>query len=127
MGVDSDTERMACASALTSMWEEEPRSGRWSRAEHEEFLRCLAIYGREWKKVSQRITSRTAAQIRSHAQKYFKKIQSTDVQQPRAPKQRPTRDEALATLDDVLDALRAKKRRRVTDGELIALEMLCSR
>lgn len=123
--MESDQERMACASALTSMWEEEPRSGRWSRAEHEEFLRCLAIYGREWKKVSQRITSRTAAQIRSHAQKYFKKIQSA--QPPRAPKQRPTRDEALATLDDVLDALRAKKRRRVTDGELIAVEMLVSR
>jgi len=49
-------------------------SGRWTRAEHEEFLKCLDIYGREWKKVSQRITTRTAAQIRSHAQKYFKKI-----------------------------------------------------
>mmetsp|Transcript_19543 Transcript_19543/g.25308 ORF Transcript_19543/g.25308 Transcript_19543/m.25308 type:complete len:309 (+) Transcript_19543:103-1029(+) len=50
-------------------------AGRWSVEEHEEFLRCLRIYGREWKKVSQRITTRTAAQIRSHAQKYFKKLE----------------------------------------------------
>ena len=49
-------------------------TGRWTKEEHEEFLRCLNIYGREWKKVSELITTRTAAQIRSHAQKYFKKI-----------------------------------------------------
>ena len=49
-------------------------SGRWTTEEHEEFLRCLGVYGREWKKTSERITTRTAAQIRSHAQKYFKKI-----------------------------------------------------
>ena len=39
-------------------------TGRWSKEEHEEFLRCLQIYGREWKKVSERIRTRTAAQIR---------------------------------------------------------------
>ena len=33
-------------------------SGRWTKDEHEEFLRCLQIYGREWKKTSERITTR---------------------------------------------------------------------
>ena len=51
-------------------------TGHWTAAEHDEFLKCLDIYGREWKKVAERITTRTAAQIRSHAQKYFKKIEA---------------------------------------------------
>ena len=97
-------------------------SGRWTRAEHEEFLRCLNIYGREWKKVSQRITTRTAAQIRSHAQKFFKKMNgderpaslpsatsatssSTGSQRKKSPK----RDDALKNLDDAMAALRAKR------------------
>lgn len=51
-----------------------PTSGRWTREEHEAFLEGLEIYGREWKKVAQRIPTRTSAQIRSHAQKYFAKL-----------------------------------------------------
>ena len=49
-------------------------SGRWSRSEHEAFLDGLKIYGREWKKVAKKIPTRTSAQIRSHAQKYFAKL-----------------------------------------------------
>jgi len=45
--------------------------GRWTAAEHEAFLTGLKIHGREWKKVAACIPTRTAAQIRSHAQKYF--------------------------------------------------------
>jgi len=48
-------------------------SGRWTAAEHEAFLRGLKVYGREWKKVATCIPTRTSAQIRSHAQKYFAK------------------------------------------------------
>lgn len=51
-----------------------PTSGRWTREEHEAFLKGLAIYGREWKKVAKSIPTRTSAQIRSHAQKYFAKL-----------------------------------------------------
>jgi len=48
--------------------------GRWTREEHEAFLLGLRTYGREWKKVAQNIKTRTSAQIRSHAQKYFAKL-----------------------------------------------------
>jgi len=48
-------------------------SGRWTAAEHDAFLRGLKVYGREWKKVATYIPTRTSAQIRSHAQKYFAK------------------------------------------------------
>ena len=49
-------------------------SGRWSSGEHQAFLEGLNIHGREWKKVAQGIPTRTSAQIRSHAQKYFAKL-----------------------------------------------------
>ncbi|KAL7469912.1 hypothetical protein ACHAXS_010161 [Conticribra weissflogii] len=49
-------------------------SGRWTAEEHEAFLAGLKIYGREWKKVANCIPTRTSAQIRSHAQKYFAKL-----------------------------------------------------
>ena len=50
-------------------------TGRWTREEHQAFLEGLKECGREWKKVAQRIPTRTSAQIRSHAQKYFAKLQ----------------------------------------------------
>lgn len=49
-------------------------SGRWTHAEHEAFLDGLKIFGREWKKVAKNIPTRTSAQVRSHAQKYFSKL-----------------------------------------------------
>lgn len=49
-------------------------SGRWTHEEHQAFLEGLKVFGREWKKVAERIPTRTSAQIRSHAQKYFSKL-----------------------------------------------------
>lgn len=50
-------------------------TGRWTEEEHQVFLRGLHTYGREWKKVASHIPTRTSAQVRSHAQKYFAKLQ----------------------------------------------------
>lgn len=50
-------------------------SGRWTDAEHQVFMQGLQLYGREWKKVASLIPTRTSAQVRSHAQKYFTKLQ----------------------------------------------------
>lgn len=49
-------------------------SGRWTKEEHQIFLFCLHQYGREWKKIAEKIPTRTPAQIRSHAQKYLTKL-----------------------------------------------------
>eukprot|EP01041_Mallomonas_annulata_P002244 gene2244-4363_t len=48
--------------------------GRWSDSEHELFLRGLKIYNKNWKKLASLIKTRTAVQIRTHAQKYFGKL-----------------------------------------------------
>ncbi|KAL7561243.1 hypothetical protein ACA910_004164 [Epithemia clementina (nom. ined.)] len=50
-------------------------TGRWTDAEHQAFLKGLQLYGREWKKVASHIPTRTSAQVRSHAQKHFVKMQ----------------------------------------------------
>lgn len=50
-------------------------TGRWTKEEHEAFLAALHIYGKEWKKVAARVKTRTVVQTRTHAQKYFQKLQ----------------------------------------------------
>jgi len=59
-------------------------NGRWTEAEHQAFLAGLAAYGREWKRVAMHIPTRTSAQVRSHAQKYFCKLQQQQQQQQAA-------------------------------------------
>jgi len=54
---------------------EQPTNGRWSAHEHTMFLEALNLHGREWKKVADYIQTRSSAQIRSHAQKYFAKLE----------------------------------------------------
>ena len=50
-------------------------TGRWTKEEHEAFLSGLQTYGKEWKKVAARVKTRTVVQTRTHAQKYFQKLQ----------------------------------------------------
>lgn len=50
-------------------------TGRWTKEEHDAFLTGLQMYGKEWKKVAARVKTRTVVQTRTHAQKYFQKLQ----------------------------------------------------
>jgi len=49
-------------------------TGRWNKEEHDKFIDAIKKYGKDWKQVEQHIESRTGAQIRSHAQKFFNRI-----------------------------------------------------
>ena len=48
--------------------------GRWTLKEHIEFLQIFDKYGRKWTKIKGLMPTRDAYQVRSHAQKFFKKL-----------------------------------------------------
>lgn len=52
----------------------ESNTGRWSKLEHQHFLEALKLYGKDWKKVQEYVVTRSGSQIRSHSQKFFRKL-----------------------------------------------------
>ncbi|KAL9141977.1 hypothetical protein ABFS82_14G139400 [Erythranthe guttata] len=65
----------------------------WSDQEHDKFLEALHLFDRDWKKIEEFVGSKTVIQIRSHAQKYFLKVQkngTTEHVPPPRPKRKPS-------------------------------------
>ena len=48
--------------------------GRWTLKEHIQFLKAIDKFGVNWKKIKRSIKTRTSNQIRSHSQKFYKKL-----------------------------------------------------
>mmetsp|Transcript_17648 Transcript_17648/g.46335 ORF Transcript_17648/g.46335 Transcript_17648/m.46335 type:complete len:242 (-) Transcript_17648:89-814(-) len=71
-------------------------SGRWSAQEHARFVDGLEKYGRrKWIRIAEHVGTRTVIQVRSHAQKYFKKLRRA-AQPPPARKVSSDDDVSLA-------------------------------
>jgi len=62
----------------------------WTDEEHTKFLEALKVYDRDWKKIEKFIGTKSVIQIRSHAQKYFLKVQKNNTGE-RIPPPRPKR------------------------------------
>ena len=55
--------------------------GRWTKEEHNKFLKGIIEYGNNWKMIEQLIRTRSSSQARSHAQKYFVKVKKKIISQ----------------------------------------------
>ena len=53
-----------------------PNSGKWTLKEQIQFFQALDKFGVKWKKFGKIIKTRTAGQIRSHCQKFFKRLKN---------------------------------------------------
>ncbi|WOL18975.1 protein LHY-like isoform X7 [Canna indica] len=60
---------------------------KWTEEEHNKFLEALKLYGRAWQRIEEHIGTKTAVQIRSHAQKFFMKLEKEAVVKGVSPRQ----------------------------------------
>lgn len=67
----------------------------WTPEEHQQFLDALRAHGRNWKRIEQAVRTKNVIQIRSHAQKYFLKVQKNNTGE-QIPPPRPKRKSAAS-------------------------------
>ncbi|KAH9259294.1 hypothetical protein BASA81_002337 [Batrachochytrium salamandrivorans] len=98
--------------------------GRWTKLEHENFLKGLRDYGKDWKRIGALIQTRTVVQVRTHAQKYFlasskqRAVSSTSSaasSASSAPK-RSSKRNAAATSSDGTPPLSSPAKRKRSDS-----------
>eukprot|EP00826_Nyctotherus_ovalis_P038558 TRINITY_DN361_c0_g1_i10.p1 TRINITY_DN361_c0_g1~~TRINITY_DN361_c0_g1_i10.p1 ORF type:complete len:205 (+),score=40.23 TRINITY_DN361_c0_g1_i10:78-692(+) len=78
------------------------RNGRWTKDERARFVEGLKRYGKNWKKVEVFVGTRSATQVRSHAQKYFLRLRQQN-------KIAPTQEGDLSVEHTFISAVQEKR------------------
>jgi len=53
--------------------------GKWNKTEHDRFMKALQKYGKNWTLIQKSVSTRSLAQVRSHAQKLFLSMSKSDL------------------------------------------------
>jgi SHAQKYF class myb-like DNA-binding protein len=125
--IDSNNTASAASARVVDTGSE--HTGRWTKEEHQAFLTALHLYGKEWKKVAARVKTRTVVQTRTHAQKYFQKIQKTEPKKARERKQgsispKKQQQQAIATPTTTPSSSLTKLNRRSSNATLSAAQVI---
>ncbi len=103
------------ASAQCDSSSENISSGRWTKQEHQRFIEAINLFGKNWKKVQDHVGTRTGAQIRSHAQKFFTRLER-EINKENIPDQRKENTSKLPESDEKpdkdSDSLKVDKKKR---------------
>lgn len=92
----------------TESQDNERLNGRWTKEEHQRFVEAIKAHGKNWKKVEEFVGTRSGAQIRSHAQKFFLKLEKEvkTNQKGKEPRKssKKTSEGSISTSDNISDS-----------------------
>jgi SHAQKYF class myb-like DNA-binding protein len=99
---------LATETSLSQSQDAERMNGRWTKEEHNRFVEAIRAHGKNWKKVEEAVGTRSGAQIRSHAQKHFLKLEKEVKTSPKTKQQKKsskkTAEVSLSTSDNISES-----------------------
>ena len=96
--------------------------GRWQYEEHIKFIEAITKYGKNWKEVQKYVGSRTSAQARSHAQKFFLKLKTIKNNKFNFD----FSDNKIKSLSDIIDIIKQSNPNKILDDKQYIISTLIS-
>ena len=98
--------------------------GRWTNEEHKKFLEARCLYKNDWKLIEKYLGTRTAAQARSHAQKYFRRIKRAEERAVKADSADSNNSEKLGNKETLKNKTTKLKKTVKPDGSHVLQSLI---